>query len=39
MKGNCYIFSDHKQRNKVCLVYLEGKLQEHSIAIADAFST
>ena len=27
MKSKCYIFSSYKQRNKVCLVYLECKLQ------------
>ena len=30
MKGKCYSFSDYKQRNKVCLVYLECKLRQDS---------
>ena len=30
MKGKCYIFSSYKQTNKVCLVYLEWKLQQDS---------
>ena len=29
-EGKCYLFSGYKQRNKVCLVYLGGKLQEDS---------
>ena len=28
MKGKCHVFSGSKQRNKVCLVYLECKLQQ-----------
>ena len=28
MKGKCHVFSGYKQRNKVCLVYLECKLQK-----------
>ena len=28
MEGKCYVFSGHKQRNKVCLVYLECKLKQ-----------
>ena len=28
MKGKCYVFSGHKQRNKVSLVYLESELQQ-----------
>ena len=28
MEGKCYVFSGYKQRNKVCLVYLEWKLQQ-----------
>ena len=28
MKRKYYIFSSYKQRNKVSLVYLEGKLQQ-----------
>ena len=28
MKGKCHNFSCHKQKNKVCLVYFECKLQE-----------
>ena len=30
MKGKCYVFSGYKQRNKLCLVYLECKLQQDS---------
>ena len=30
MKGKCYVFSGFKQRIKVCLVYLEFKLQQES---------
>ena len=30
MKGKCYDFSCHKERNKVCVVYLECKLQKAS---------
>ena len=28
MSGKCYVFSGYKQRNKVCLLYLERKLQQ-----------
>ena len=28
MKNKCYVFSSHKQRNKVWMVYLECKLQQ-----------
>ena len=28
MNGKCYVFSGYKQRNKVCLLYLERKLQQ-----------
>ena len=28
MKGKCYVFSGYEQRNKVCFVYLECKLQQ-----------
>ena len=27
MKSKCYAFGSYKQRNKVCLVHLERKLQ------------
>ena len=30
MKSKCYVFSDYEQSNKVCLVYLECKLQQDS---------
>ena len=30
MKSKCYVFSDYKQRNKMSLVFLGGKLQEDS---------
>ena len=30
MKGKCYVFSCYKQRNKLCLVYLDFKLQQDS---------
>ena len=29
MKGKCDTFNVHKQKNKVCLVYLEFKLHQH----------
>ena len=29
MKGKCYVYGCYKQRNKVCLVYLECKLQQY----------
>ena len=29
-KNKCYIFSGYKERSKVCLVYLECKLQQDS---------
>ena len=28
IKRQCYDFSDYKQRNKVCLLYLECQLQQ-----------
>ena len=28
MKSKCYVFSSHKQRNNVSLVYLKCKLEE-----------
>ena len=28
MKTKCYVFSGYRQRNKECLMYLEGKLQQ-----------
>ena len=28
IKSKCYRFSNYKERNKVCVVYLECKLQE-----------
>ena len=30
MKGKRYVFIDHKQTNKMCLMYLTGKLGEDS---------
>ena len=30
MKGKCHVFNGEKQRNNVCLVYLEQKLKECS---------
>ena len=30
MKGKCLVFKDYKQKNKVCLVYLEFKLRQDS---------
>ena len=29
IKGKCYVFSRYKQRNKMCLLYLECKLQQY----------
>ena len=37
MKRKCYVFSKYKQRNKVCVVYLECKLQK--IGTLNAFSS
>ena len=28
MKRECYVFSGYNQRNEVCLLYLENKLQQ-----------
>ena len=38
MKGKCYVFSGHKQRNKVWLVYFYS-VNCNKIAMANAFSS
>ena len=38
VKGNCYVFNNYKQRNKVCLAYLECK-HRNKIGMVDAFSS
>ena len=30
IKGKCCVFSGHKQKNKLCLLYLQRKLEQDS---------